>query len=90
MKAIDMRYWWLRDHDNQEQFRYYWRPSPTNCGDYFTKHHRTAHHQEKRLEYLTPRIIPQALRASTTDTLPLLAKASWQHQQPDISCTLFL
>ncbi len=65
LKAMDMRYWWLRDRETQEQFRYYWRPGPTNRGDYFTKHHCAAHHQEKRDEYLTPTIILDALRAST-------------------------
>ena len=59
------RYWWLRDRDTQEQFRYYWRPGPTNKGDYFTKHHCVAHHQEKRDEYLTPPFILEALCAST-------------------------
>jgi hypothetical protein len=46
-KAMDMRFWWLRDHDKQDQFRYYWRPGPTNRGDYFTKHHCSAHHTER-------------------------------------------
>ena len=65
LKAIDMRYWCLRDRDTQEQFRYYWRPVPTYRGDYFTKHHYAAHHQEKQDEYLTPMVILEALRAST-------------------------
>ena len=65
LKAMDMPYWWLRDRNTQAQFRYYWRPGPTNKGDYFTKHHCAAHHQEKRAEYLTPLYILEALRAST-------------------------
>jgi hypothetical protein len=64
-KAMDMRFWWLRDRDEQEQFRYFWRPGTTNRGDYWTKHHCSAHHQEKRDEILTPLFIIQALRAST-------------------------
>ncbi len=64
-KAMDMRYWWLRDRNNQEQFRYYWRPGPTNRSDYFTKHHCATHHQEKGDKYLTPRLIIDGLRAST-------------------------
>jgi hypothetical protein len=64
-KAMDMRFWWLRDRDEQEQFRYFWRPGTTNRGDYWTKHHCSAHHQEKRDEILTPLYIIQALRAST-------------------------
>jgi hypothetical protein len=64
-KAMDMRFWWLRDQDEQEQFRYIWHPSTTNCGDYWMKHHCSAHHQEKRNEILTPLFIIQALCAST-------------------------
>ena len=66
LKAMDMRYWWLRDRDTREHFWYYWCPGPTNRGDYFTKHHCTAHHQEKRDEYLTPTFILKALHTSTT------------------------
>ena len=51
-KAMDMRFWWLRDRDKQDQFRYYWQPGPTNRGDYFTKHHSAAHHPKMRPHYL--------------------------------------
>jgi hypothetical protein len=64
-KAMDMQFWWLRDRDEQGQFRYYWRLGPTNRGDYFTKHHCAAHHTEQRPEFLTPAFILDALRAST-------------------------
>jgi hypothetical protein len=64
-KAMDMRFWWLRDRDAQEQFQFFWRPGTTNRGDYWTKHHCSAHHQEKQIEILTPLFIIQALRAST-------------------------
>jgi hypothetical protein len=64
-KAMDMWYWWLRDCDNQEQFRYYWCPGPTNRGNNFTNHHCASYHQEKRSEFLTPKFILQALCAST-------------------------
>ena len=30
MKAMDMRFHWLRDRMNQLQFRFHWRPGPTN------------------------------------------------------------
>jgi len=46
-KAMDMHFRWLCDHDAQEQFRYYWRPGMANLGNYWTKHHCSAHHQEK-------------------------------------------
>jgi len=36
-----------------EVFHFFWCPSPTNRGDYWTKHHCAAHHIEKRPEILT-------------------------------------
>ncbi len=38
IKAMDMRFHWLRCRDAQGQFRYYWRPGMQNLADYFTKH----------------------------------------------------
>ena len=38
-KLVDMKLWWLRDRDSQEQFRYYWEPGSENEGDYRKKHH---------------------------------------------------
>ena len=37
-KAMDMRFYWIRDGSNQYQFNIYWKPGSTNKGDYFTKH----------------------------------------------------
>ena len=67
-KAMDMRFYWLRCRDSQGQFRYYWKPGPTNLADYWTKHHPASHHIEKRPTILTPQIILAALRASTKRT----------------------
>jgi hypothetical protein len=67
-KAMDMRFHWIRCRDAQGQFRYYWRPGPTNLADYWTKHHPTSHHVEKRPTILTPMYILEALRASTKRT----------------------
>ena len=36
--------------------------------DYWTKHHFAAHHVEKRPTILTPKIVLEALRASTNRT----------------------
>jgi hypothetical protein len=60
-KAMDMRFHWLRDREAQRQFRFFWRPGPTNRADYWTKHHCAAHHIEKRPEILTPKIVLEAL-----------------------------
>ena len=44
-KAIDMRFYWIRDRTSQGQFLIYWNPGITNLGNYYTKHHSPAHHK---------------------------------------------
>lgn len=51
-KAIDMRFYWVRDRIAQNQFHVYWAPGKTNLADYFTKHHPAKHHQAVRQYYL--------------------------------------
>jgi hypothetical protein len=52
-KAMDVRFHWLRDRSiNQKQFRFYWRPGPTNYADCWTKHHPAAHHRNMRPVFL--------------------------------------
>ena len=52
-KAIDMRFYWIRDRVRQKQFNIYWRRgSEGNKADYFTKHHPPTHHQAVRPLYL--------------------------------------
>jgi hypothetical protein len=53
LKAMDMRFHWLRCHDAQGQFRYYWRPGAQNLADYWTKHHPASHHISFRPQILT-------------------------------------
>ena len=47
-KSSDMKLWWLRDRESQEQFRYYWAPGSENEGDYSNKHHPPIYHEAKR------------------------------------------
>ena len=47
-KSADMKLWWLRDRESQEQFRYYWVPGSENEGDYSTNHHPPIYHEAKR------------------------------------------
>ena len=61
-KSTDMNNWYMRDKQDQEQFRYYWREGKRNDADYQTKHFCQAHHQEKRFNYLTRRDIVDSLR----------------------------
>ena len=48
IKSLDMQFWWLRDRQSQDQFRYYWAPGSENEGDYNTKHHPPIYHLAKR------------------------------------------
>ena len=51
-KAWDMRYYWLRDRQTQQQFRIFWDKGVNNDADYYTKHHATLVHFEKRGRYI--------------------------------------
>ena len=33
-KSTDMKYWWLREKSDQEQFKYYWNKGKQNHADY--------------------------------------------------------
>ena len=62
-KAMDMRFYWLKDREAQKQFRIYWRKGKLNRGDYVTKHHPAIHHKTIRPSFLTPWKVVEALRA---------------------------
>jgi hypothetical protein len=51
-KAMDMRFYWLRDRVRQKQFHIHWKKGSSNLGDYVTKHHPTKHHQDVRPTYV--------------------------------------
>jgi len=53
LKAMDLRFHWLRCRDAQGQFRFYWRPGTQNLADYLTKHHPATHHKSVRPTILT-------------------------------------
>jgi hypothetical protein len=61
-KAMDMRFYWLRDCECQQQFRIYWRPGKLKYVDYWTKHHPESHHRNMRKTFLTPYIILKMLQ----------------------------
>jgi hypothetical protein len=67
-KAIDMRFYWVRDRVCQGHFRVLWQPCKSNLADYFTKHHSPKHHREMRPNYLHE---PQASSPSSTTTAHL-------------------
>ena len=53
-KAIDMRFYWIRDRVKQGQFCVRWAPGTMNRADYFTKHFWPAYHRVIRSTYLQP------------------------------------
>jgi hypothetical protein len=51
-KAMDMRFYWIKDMVKQGQFKIYWGPGFQSLVDYFTKHHSLAHHKRIRNVYI--------------------------------------
>ena len=74
-KAMDMRFYWLKDREAREQFRIYWRQGKLNRGDYVTKHHPAIHHQNIRPTLLTPWRVVEALRSKLKNLNSNLNKA---------------
>jgi hypothetical protein len=72
-KAIDMRFYWVRDRVEQGHFRIYWAPGVKNIADYFTKHHSPAHHRYMRpliLNRLHPSRVPEYMRGCAETRVP--------------------
>jgi hypothetical protein len=42
-KAIDMRFYWIKDRVRKGEFLVFWRAGSKNDADYFTKHHLPSH-----------------------------------------------
>jgi hypothetical protein len=57
-KAMDMRFYWIRDRVRQGQFQVFWQPGKQNRADYYTKHHSVKHHVKMR---------PHALQMKTSN-----------------------
>ena len=47
-RAIDMRFYWIKDRIKLGHFHVFWRPGTENLADYWTKHHPVSHHQAMR------------------------------------------
>jgi hypothetical protein len=65
LKAMDMRFHWLRCRDAQDQYRFYWRPGTQNLADYWTKHHPASHHKSFRPQILTSASDPEYTKLTT-------------------------
>ena len=53
-RAIDMRFYWVRDRVRQGYYLVYWKRGKYNLDNYFTKNHSTKHHHAIRGTYLVP------------------------------------
>jgi hypothetical protein len=51
-KAMDIRFYWIRDRVCQGQFLIHWQPGKLNLADYHSKHHPASHHTAIRSTYL--------------------------------------
>ena len=65
LKAMDMRFHWLRCRDAQGQCRYYWRPGTQNLADYWIKHHPASHHTAFRPQIFTLPLDPEYTKLLT-------------------------
>jgi hypothetical protein len=62
-RAMDMRFYWVRDRVRQGHFLVYWKPGKENLGDYHTKHHPPSHHQTMHSTYL--QVAQQAMHSAS-------------------------
>ena len=54
-KAMDLRFYWIRDRVDQKQYIVKWQPGPSNLADYFTKAHPVHHVKRMRQYYVHTR-----------------------------------
>ncbi len=85
-KAMDMRFEWLLDREQKQQFKIYWRSGKTNLADYFTKHHPPAHHRNMRGEFLTR--VPELQRLRTNKIA--IKETSFHTTEENITVRRFL
>ena len=55
-KAMDMRFYWLRDRLQQKHLKNYWKLGAYNDGNYVTKNHLTKHYIMIRQKYVANNI----------------------------------
>jgi hypothetical protein len=61
-KAIDMRFYWIKDRVRKGEFLVFWRAGSENDADYFTKHHSPSHHRLMRSRYLFEKLTRHNIR----------------------------
>jgi hypothetical protein len=88
-KAMDMRFYWIRDRINRKQFHVFWKRGNTNLADYPSKHHPVSKHRAMRPLYLHEETDPtkpsrtenyySVLAGDAKDTPNLLPAAAAAH-----------
>jgi hypothetical protein len=68
-KAMDMRFYWLKDRATQNFFQFHWKPGKNNLADYWTKHHAAIHHTNIRSQILSRPSVITKLRIRLTKAL---------------------
>ena len=56
-KTINMRFYWIRDQVNQNEFLIYWGPGAGSYVDYVSKHHLPKHHQKVCANFFVNRLL---------------------------------
>ena len=51
-RAIDVRFYWVRDKIQQNHFHIFWEEGNKNLEEYVTKHHLIWHHRQMRSRYV--------------------------------------
>ena len=86
-RAIDMRFYWVKDRVDQGQYTVNWAPGSLNKADYFTKHHSPTYHQLMRPIYL--HVSPQQhnlnMATSAPDLVSLRGCANHPVWNPDVT-----
>jgi hypothetical protein len=90
-KAIDMRFYWVRDRVRQGQFNIYWKKGALNQADYYSKCHPTSHHRQVRSSYLYDAKDPnknyfECLQDNDTNTKALDTTRDANLQTPGNQC----
>jgi hypothetical protein len=68
-KAMEMRFYRVKDRVEQDQFNVGWLPGDTNMRDYFTKHHYPAHRKCRIPYYLHDKHSPMIIHDTRLATL---------------------
>ena len=62
-KAMDVRFYWLRDRAQQGQFYIFWDSGKNNLADFFTKHHPPSYHKAMRpIQTYVESLSPESLQ----------------------------